>query len=504
VTRSKLLFLWLCLILPVLPGCLGGASPNAAMVAARPAACSNFLDALQSEISAAEVDDAAAHSLSGFPYLRSDRFLASLPETEYFSEDTAPLWLAALRDLDRRARANEIRNLPLSARQRLAGSFSLEADAVSLTTHSEACANQLLASDQKSAWLVNTVRQAAQVPDEYHTLYRVAGLYPLTSLPVVYLTDKARRTFRDWHQADPQQLPVVGALQAFMPQPPGSLTLAELFQSVARDWLGLPVLSQEKEQQLAVLLAPVLWQDVVDSDDVPGRVCWQNGAIRVDPFKPTGYYFFSRSFYRQTPVLQVNFVFWFGARKGPWAPRIEQGPLDGLTIRVSLTATGEPFMVDIMNSCGCYHLFVPSHLYVDAVRERSWSLDAFAPTWLPEGYPGQALVLRMNAGWHQVQKVTSRLDEAEKVRYELRPYEELESLSQGAGAWASLFDTRGVAKGSSRNEYLLLFPMGVSDVGSMRQRGHHAVKLVGREHFDDPQIFNRNFVWSSERDAAKD
>ncbi len=35
--------------------------------------------------------------------------------------------------------------------------------------------------------------------------------------------------------------------------------------------------------------------------------------------------------------------------------------------------------------------------------------------------------------------------------------------------------------------------MGIPDVGSMRQRGHHAIKLVGRAYFDDPDLFDLNF-----------
>jgi hypothetical protein len=35
--------------------------------------------------------------------------------------------------------------------------------------------------------------------------------------------------------------------------------------------------------------------------------------------------------------------------------------------------------------------------------------------------------------------------------------------------------------------------MGIPDVGSMRQRGHHAVKLVGRSDFEDPDLFDDNF-----------
>ena len=32
------------------------------------------------------------------------------------------------------------------------------------------------------------------------------------------------------------------------------------------------------------------------------------------------------------------------------------------------------------------------------------------------------------------------------------------------------------------------------DIGSMRQRGHHAVSFFDERHFDDPDVFNRNFV----------
>jgi hypothetical protein len=35
--------------------------------------------------------------------------------------------------------------------------------------------------------------------------------------------------------------------------------------------------------------------------------------------------------------------------------------------------------------------------------------------------------------------------------------------------------------------------MGVPQVGSMRQRGHHAIKFVGRAHFDDPHLFDEHF-----------
>jgi hypothetical protein len=79
--------------------------------------------------------------------------------------------------------------------------------------------------------------------------------------------------------------------------------------------------------------------------------------------------------------------------------------------------------------------------------------------------------------------------------YELRPYDRLESLPHDDGTFESIFNYKGIGKNSERIEPLIFFSMGIADIGSMRQRGHHAVKFVGREVFDDPDIFDRNFEY---------
>jgi hypothetical protein len=40
--------------------------------------------------------------------------------------------------------------------------------------------------------------------------------------------------------------------------------------------------------------------------------------------------------------------------------------------------------------------------------------------------------------------------------------------------------------------------MGIPDVGSMRQRGHHALTLVGRSYFSDPYLLDNNFEYNNE------
>jgi hypothetical protein len=93
-----------------------------------------------------------------------------------------------------------------------------------------------------------------------------------------------------------------------------------------------------------------------------------------------------------------------------------------------------------------------------------------------------------------VQRLFAFREAADSVSYELTPYTVLESLPQDGSRRKSIFDAKGIIPGTERSERIFLFPMGVPSVGSMRQRGHHAIDFIGRAQFDDPDLFDRNFV----------
>jgi len=48
-----------------------------------------------------------------------------------------------------------------------------------------------------------------------------------------------------------------------------------------------------------------------------------------------------------------------------------------------------------------------------------------------------------------------------------------------------MFNPRGIVSGSERPEPYFFFPMGIPDVGAMRQRGRQPITLIGRAHYDD-------------------
>jgi hypothetical protein len=150
-------------------------------------------------------------------------------------------------------------------------------------------------------------------------------------------------------------------------------------------------------------------------------------------------------------------------------------------------------MVDVINNCGCYHLFAPDPDRVDRIVSQPLEFDAFVPQWLPAIPSGRRLGIRLSSGWHQVQRLLAVQEAADSTPYELIPYDVIESLSQEDGQRESLFDMQGIAKGSERAERFVLFSVGIPSIGSMRQRGHHATELIGRAHFDDPYLFERNF-----------
>lgn len=228
-----------------------------------------------------------------------------------------------------------------------------------------------------------------------------------------------------------------------------------------------------------------------------GRVVWKGGRVVIEPAKPTVYWYMSHAFLEGEGILQINYVIWYSKRAGKNSPWMERGDLDGLTVRVSVDTQGRPFMVDVMNNCGCYHFFSPQRERVHRVISKRFGLDPFVPQWLPTMPPEKRLGIRVNSGWHQVERLLAAAAPLDAEPYELVPYEALEALVHENGRSESLFNARGIAKGSDRIEPFILFSMGIPSVGSMRQRGNHPIALTGRVHFDDPYLFEQNFVFKS-------
>lgn len=478
-------------------GCATVCPPQVPDFIDRPRECHEFIKRFDEKVRDAGVSDAPTFPVPGFPYLRTNRFLSALKDNLNDYEQMKQ-WVRWMHELDLRARKREIQNLPdeviLSLKPREDGHPNREG----LYRRLELCSHRLLDHDLKSCDFYETLAPFVYVPDEYSLFMRAIGLYPLASIPVILATRNVREEFRSVFKADLGDLPIEGKLVTFLPADEIFLTENEIQKIIAdssKNPLGVPWLDSNDERLLAASFAPIFIQDVAGTFDRFGQFVWIDDCPEIETEKPTVYYYTSHAFMKGEPIIQINYAIWYSERAGRKSPWIERGPLDGLTVRVSLDKRGEPFMVDIMNSCGCYHLFAPKEEKVDQILNKRFRLDPFVPQWLPTISPGERLGIRVNSGWHQVERLIPTRPPEETIPYDLLPYEVLETLIRRDGRRESIFNRQGIVKCSKRIEPFIFFSMGINSIGFMRQRGNHPIQLTGRLHFDDPHIFDRSFVF---------
>jgi hypothetical protein len=446
-------------------------------------------------ITEADLRDASSASIPGFPYLRTNRFLAALKK-DLKDDGQKEAWIRMMQELDLKSREKELHNLPDQTIASLDFKDGRKVDRERLYVQAKSCSSMILNHDRSRLDFYTTL--SPHVPDEYSCLLRIMGLYPFVALPVVLVTESSREKIRKRFDTDLKDLPIDGHLRTFVPKKVERLLdheVREIIEKSKRNPLGIPLLDSGQEEKLVWFFAPTLIQDVAAPYDSLGEVVWKEGRVEVNPEKPMVYYYLSYAFLKGKPILQINYVIWYSKRAGESPPWIEKGHLDGLTIRISLDDQGKVFMVDVENNCGCYHFFVPQEERVEKVLSRPLRFDPFVAQWLPTIPSGEHLGIRINSGWHQVQRLIPIGHVADSIPYALMPYDVLETLPHGDGQTESIFNSKGIAKGSERIERFVLFSMGIRAIGSMRQRGHHATELIGKDHFDNPYLFDQNFLF---------
>jgi hypothetical protein len=431
--------------------------------------CARLFADLDRQVDRANVRDAEARRVDGFPYLRVDRFNAALgPRAVGDAQSNA--WLKRLAELDDAGRATELANAGLPG-------DDLARCRVLLT--------------REDAGSTAELRARAQVPDDYSTLSRAIGLYPLTRLAFAAGIDR-------WHQdtlatfsTPPAALPVRGKLVRFeLAGPVPAVALP-----IPTDALGVPMLSIFDRNALLQRHAPVLEIDVAGPFDRPGTIVL-DGADRpvVDIAAPVAYVRVAHALIEGTPHLQLVYTFFFTER--PPRDRFDTlaGQLDGLVWRVTLGADGTPLVYDSIHPCGCYHLFFPTDRVAPRPAEPGLDEGMFAPQALALPGADQAVVLRIESGTHYLQRVSFAPRGTAEVRYRMDDERHLTVLPRPAGGTRSAYGSDALMAGSERGERYFFWPMGIESAGQLRQWGHHATAFVGRRHFDDPMLLDSYFV----------
>lgn len=475
-------------------------------------ACSEAYAAIDRTVERAEVRDAEAHRVAGFPYLRVSRFLASFRDRTL--DDAAfAAWVDRMARLDQEGRAIELRNLPAEARQeldaairaRVSDQFRSAADVLA-DCPTVLRQNVLGTADGRKALVA-----AAGVPDDYSMLARTMGLYPLSAIPVALGYDRWQRWHLPAFEVPIGQEDHAGAPVLFTPNGPerrlGPDEVRAILGRAARNPLRIEEPESEDLRRLAEAFAPALLIDVASAADRIGQPVWRkDGLPAVDPARPVAFVRLAHTWFDGRPALQLVYLFWFDARPRTSVFDLLGGRLDGLIWRVTLGPDGRPVVYDTIHPCGCYHLFFPRPGTRPLPAPENEIGDPRDPILVPANAevdaPDERALVRVAASSHYVTGVAAAAGHDADARRE--PYAlvidqqvpdlQLRSMPKPGGGWRSLYGPDGIIRGTERSERVLLWPTGILEPGAMRQWGRHATAFVGRRHFDDPFLIERSFA----------
>lgn len=457
--------------------------------------CERLYATLDSAVIGAGVQDGGSARVKGFPYLRVDRFLASY-RSQPMSPDETAWWVQRMAALDQGARAIELANLPDVYKRRLPSGLR---ESGRVADRLGQCASLLVARDLADAAIMERLRVAADVPDDYQVWKRVLGLYPLSALAFSQGVARYQANTRATFAVPRDELPLAGRLVRYEPIEKQRLRTGAPSPAIQRSRnnpLGVPMPEGRDLERLFALHAPLFEVDELDSNDRIGTpVLSRQGKVDIDTSAPTVFARIGHTRFRGEPLLQLVYSAWFPARPKTGKLDLLGGHLDGITWRVTLDGDGEPLLFDTMHTCGCYHMFFPTPRVRLRPREPAFEEPILIPARLGSRASGEKVVLRIASGTHSVQNVryASRPDDAELRAYTLAENDRLRSLPWPGKGRRSLYRPDGIVPGSERGERYLYWPMGVREPGAMRQWGRHATAFVGRRHFDDPNLLERYF-----------
>jgi len=473
----------------VLGGCASQA-PLPEESADRAGLCRAQITHVDAAVAAADVGDAGAKRIDGFPWLRVTRPLASFA-AETDSDRRFGAWLARLGRVAATARRHELANLPAGRRDQLADEWAPAAAQAGLPGDLEsglsACREHLNRQQLAGPEARQRLRQAAVAADEYTAWQRVVGLYPVARLvgrPQIVAYQRARLAVFGLPARDPVQRYAVDSKNRG--------DAVKTAREVARDALGIPEPGRAEATRLFDAHAPVWAVATTSNADRPGVLRLSGGdRPAVDTGRPAEYRRLSWTRFGEEVLLQLNYMIWFPERPKEGLIDMYAGHLDGLMWRVTLAADGLPLAYDSIHPCGCYYTLFPA----DGWRVVPMPGDAepvASPARAPRYSAGERLVVRADSATHYLAGLTAAERPVEDTTALVAlPFDQLRSLPRPRGGRASAFAPNGLIPSSARLERFFLWPFGVPSAGAMRQWGTHAIAFVGRRHFDDPWLLER-------------
>tara|TARA_R110000850_G_scaffold67188_1_gene149469 strand:- start:8288 stop:9769 length:1482 start_codon:yes stop_codon:yes gene_type:complete len=442
--------------------------------------------AMDERVAAAGVGTAQFYRVPGYPYLRTNRTLASFRYEVQGLEEVSE-WLRRMRDLDQEARYYEYLNLGMT-----------DLEHANQRHRFQNCGRILAAIEleDEAAWA--RLLDIAVPSDAYSNFARTLGLYPLAAVAM------KSRAAQHWSQVRHE---LATPPEAGDPRLPMRLWKAKAVENLdlldeackrnLSNALGFPALVGSEWRALAELHAPQMWIETASQGDLPATPAFTQGGLTADSSRATAYYDIAHARSQMGILIQISYHFWFKSSAGA-----DNGPLNGLVWRVTLNKKLQPLTYESMEASGIDHRWYRIQNLTIRTTEDWWQEPQFVA---PEFAPQNEVAVRLRASTHEVRAAISARALGDIVRneYLLQPYENLYLLDRPGGGTRSLFGPNGLIESAWGQDAIGGMASGILKPGVPRQLRHHAIAHVGRRHFDDPYLLDTTFVLPADSDAPQ-
>jgi hypothetical protein len=440
--------------------------------------CQAWLNSLDHQI---KKHDAQYQRVDGLPWLRTDRFWASLKTDDQQAKN-------AIYD-------EHIKKGSEAFLDELFLLGKVDEDDV------QQCIQVLAEQGRKQ----RSYAEVSQTTDHYSSLKRVLGLYAITKMfalngIVGYQTEsiqqidafnKKLKTGLKSKDYRHYQFAHVGNKAS------KAADYKALFdQAYAATPLAVPQLESEHLSDLFRLHAPQIVVENDHEDDAIGSIeLSHTGDVVVNNETPIIYTYPTYTRFKGNNLLQLNYAFWFPSRP---SNDVYGGFLDGILWRVTLDTDANVLLFDSIHQCGCYHKYFIPQSNQQALSALPWD-EKTEPVMILGVNDAVSPTLYINSIEHYILAVNKKANpefSPVSLNYEMTDYGKLNRLQykdEFVTYRKSLFASDGLVKGSERIERLYFWPLGIKSAGAMRQKGTHAIAFVGRRHFDDPFILDEVF-----------
>ena len=403
-----------------------------------------------------------ANRIPNMPWLRHNRLIthniATQSDVKPMTRNLKPL-LAQMSGLAIEGLSLEWAVVPTAQKQNWQNRYEIK------TTTSEwmtRCIKQHTQAQLKNP--AQTLAQLRTIPidNDYSTIARIAGAYPIAAIPFRYnVIKEQKRLESEWGKINNKHWARY--------QPPNATPA---------------------HQTLLNQHAPIWLIDSKTSVNRPGAPYWQGSQLNVNTRQSTTYSFISEARWQQQTVTQLNYIVWFSHR--PKLKRIDwvSGKHDAVIFRVNLDSSGTVIAYDSIHLCGCwYRLFLPVNRPFKPITNR-WQ----EPVTMQRITAAKTMAVYISADTHQISYLQPAANISHPItstkKYQLPPFADLLKLPSANGV-KPVFNHKGYVAGSERPERWLFWPMGVKNPGALRRFGDHAISFVGRRYFDDPHLLEK-------------